>query len=134
MGFPCPIVQSDLTLFDTTDHGAVSAGIASMAVDLDLEFSRYLPLFEQTARLLGFYVAPTAQPHQHSVLAVTEVESPGDFLPRGRRLSVGQVRWMSMSEILDSIESFDEWTQFLFAQLGALGNRIQSDAEPSLFP
>jgi hypothetical protein len=134
MGFPCPLAHDDLTLFDQEDHGAVSAGLASLAIDLDLEYSRYLPLFENSVSLLGYYVAPTDEPHKFTILAVAQADSPPDFLPRGKRLSVGNLSWMTLGEIAGSLSSFDGWTQFLFAEIEGIGNRLQTDAQPTLLP
>jgi hypothetical protein len=37
VGFFCPVVYDDLTLFDQADHGIVESGVRALTVDLNLD-------------------------------------------------------------------------------------------------
>jgi hypothetical protein len=37
VGFSCPVVYDDLTLFDQADHGIVESGVRALTVDLNLD-------------------------------------------------------------------------------------------------
>lgn len=117
IGFPIPICHDDLTLLDQDDHGAISAGLTAVAMDLDLEFSPEFPAFEQSADLIGIVAAPSDETGivLFAVVSVTAVER---FQPSGRRLAVGSLHWRSLGQSDISSGDFDPASMFLMEKLG----------------
>lgn len=132
VGFTSPLVHDDLTLFDMEDHGAVISALSSVSMDLDLEYSRYLPYFETSSNLVGCYLVPTLEEYRFTLLAIVEVEAPADFLPIGKRLSVGNMSWRTFSEIVDSPLVYDDWSRYLFNESRQIWDRLGRYGQPDL--
>ncbi len=110
LGFTVPVEHDDMTLFEFDNHGVINAGLTAAAIDLDLEFSRDLPYFENNSKFSGclFY----ERPNQHALLGIVKITSPEFFYPETKRLAINELGWVDLCNIPK--HNFDPWTeQFL---------------------
>lgn len=113
--FSSPIAHDDYTLFDVKDHGAVTAALTALAIDLDLEFSPEFTRFEQRARLkLCLLSLDQEFPF---VLTAVEVEAPSSYQPFSKRLSIGGFEWTSLNDACRNASQFEPWSQELISKL-----------------
>ncbi|NJC34643.1 hypothetical protein GGR88_002157 [Sphingomonas jejuensis] len=112
--FASPLAQSDRTLFDLFDHGAVTTSLMALATDLDLYLSPHLPGFEESARLTGAVVFTDPM---KSLVGFVEVVPPPDYTPYSRKLSIGGFEWAPISTLTSNINEFDPWTVSIIRHL-----------------
>lgn len=103
-------------MFDVDDHGIVSAGLTALAIDLDFEFGRDLPLFEESAELATCAVVPD-RAGVKSLLGLVRVEAPEEFQPTDRRLSISDLHWIDIAKRSSyRTTEFDPWSRYLLRE------------------
>lgn len=117
VGFTTPICHDDYTLFDYEDHGAVSAALTAVAIDLDLEFTPEFTKFEEDA-VIRFCIPLTEAEHQ-SFIAVVEVKAPKDYRVHSKRLAMNDMEWIPMSRAEDTRAAFDPWSATIIEKITA---------------
>jgi len=115
IGFPVPLCHDDMTLFELESHGIVSAGLTATAIDLDLEFSAEFPSFEEDARLDAL-IPVSGEKGEVALAGIVLVQAPADFEPAGRRLSVSELRWLSLNNSGIRVRDLDPWSKNLLRQ------------------
>jgi hypothetical protein len=120
IGFSTPVVHDDMTLFDYEDHGLVSAGLTALAIDLDIEFSGYLPKIEDAARLQACPIVPGA-PGGLNMLGLVRVEVPAHFEPGGRRLAIRDLEWLPADMRRQRLNEFDPWSRYVLKEFPLVG-------------
>ncbi len=119
LGFTVPVEHDDMTLFEFENHGVVNAGLTAAAIDLDLEFSRDLPFFENNSKFLGCLFFEHRG--KSALLGLVKVASPGFFYPETKRLAVNDLGWV---EPFDKPRySFDPWTEHFLSWVQAKKRR-----------
>ncbi len=116
LGFANPIDVLDLTLFDQDDHGLVTAGLSAVFNDLDLEFSEFLPLLEDSADLIC--VLPVQwRKDQRALLGCVIIDAPSDFRPADRRLAIDAIEWWPIGAAHVRPGLFDPWSKEVLEHL-----------------
>ena len=113
--FTSPRAHDDYTLFDFKDHGAVTAALTALAIDLDLEFSAEFPKFEDQAKLKFCISNPSGT--LPSLLTVVEVEAPTHYQPFSKKLSIGGFEWISFASAVEQTLNFDPWSRAYLARV-----------------
>lgn len=112
IGFFCPVVHNDLTLFDQADHGIVASGMRALTVDLNLDSDLHLT---QGAALRGFVCAGNDDPP--NLLGVVTFEAPEWLEPFTRRLAINDLSWHDLQVQLNHHEDFDPWSRIILENL-----------------
>src|SRR5690606_31737873 len=109
----------DMTFFEFDNHGVVNAGLTAAAIDLDLEFSRDLPFFENNSRFLGCLFFEHRC--ETALLGLVKVTTPEFFYPETKRLAVNELGWI---EPFNKPQySFDPWSESFLNWLQAKKRR-----------
>ena len=115
IGFFCPVVHDDLTLFDQADHGIVASGLRAVSVDLnltpDLQLSR-------GAELKGFICANNDDPP--NLLGIIAFQAPEWLEPITRRLAINDLAWHDLDCQINHYEDFDPWSRLVLENLTGL--------------
>ncbi|HZF96085.1 MAG TPA: winged helix-turn-helix domain-containing protein [Allosphingosinicella sp.] len=114
IGFTAPVTKQDRSLFDRGDHGATSAGLAALAIDLDMHVGSLARPLEDAATLL-FYVLPEDGSPPDSVLAVVRYVAPDDFEPMTKRLAINDLAWLDLRQGFNNFDDFDPWTKHIIS-------------------
>ncbi|MGY3033467.1 hypothetical protein ACVIIV_002637 [Bradyrhizobium sp. USDA 4354] len=128
IGFFCPVVHDDLTLFDQDDHGIVASGMRALSVDLHLDSDVQL---SRAAELKAFIC--TNENTTSNLLGVIALQAPDWLEPISRRLAINDLAWHDLRTQTNHFEDFDPWSQLIlentkFVLEDAL--RGSSDATP----
>ncbi|MCP3460722.1 winged helix-turn-helix domain-containing protein [Bradyrhizobium sp. CCGUVB23] len=122
VGFFCPVVHDDLTLFDQEDHGIVASGLRAVSVDLSLSTDLQL---SRGAELKGFICANNDNPL--NLLGVVAFQAPEWLEPITRRLAINDLAWHDLKFQINHYEDFDPWSRLVLENLtGLLGHEAQS--------
>jgi hypothetical protein len=122
VGFFCPVVHDDLTLFDQADHGIVASGLRAVSVDLNLTTDLQL---SRSAELKGFVCANSD--NLSNLLGVIAFQAPEWLEPVTRRLAINDLAWHDVQFQLNHYEDFDPWSRLVMENLaGLLGYEAQS--------
>jgi HB1, ASXL, restriction endonuclease HTH domain len=130
VGFFCPVVHDDLSLFDQADHGIVTSGMRAVSVDLnltpDLQLSR-------NAELKGFICAN--DDNRPNLLGIIVFEAPEWLEPITRRLAINDLAWHDLQLPINHHEDFDPWSRLVLENLeGVLGHEARNcDAAASAY-
>lgn len=115
IGFFCPVVHDDLTLFDQADHGIVASGLRAVSVDLnltpDLQLSR-------GAELKGFVCAH--DDGRPNLLGIITFQAPEWLEPITRRLAINDLAWHDLQFQINHYEDFDPWSRLVLENLTEL--------------
>jgi hypothetical protein len=115
IGFFCPVVHDDFTLFDQADHGIVASGVRALSVDLNLTPD---PALSQNAKLRGFVCSNGD--NTPNLLGLVTFEAPEWLEPFTRRLAINDLAWHDLHVQLNHYEDFDPWSQLIFENVRAL--------------
>jgi len=115
IGFTTPVCHDDYTLFDYEDHGAVTAALTAIAIDLDLEFTPEFTRFEEDATLR--FCIPIADVRHPSFIAVVEVKAPKDYRLHPKRLAINEMEWVPISTLKDNRAAFDPWSATIIEKI-----------------
>ena len=107
--FCAPLTQNDRSLFDRRYHGALASSISTVAVDLDLEYSKAFQEIERSSRLSGGFFSEL-EGGNYGVL-VSTVRLPSDYGVFTRRLAITDLQWMLLPDFFDREEEFDLWSR-----------------------
>lgn len=114
IGFSTPVSRYDESLFDRSDHGALRAGLAAMAVDLDVRFGVGRASPEGAARLL-YYVTPDEEAEPNALLAVIKFVADEGFEPFSKRLAINDLAWIDIERSFNDLDDFDPWSKHIIA-------------------
>jgi hypothetical protein len=117
IGFTTPVCHDDYTLFDYEDHGAVTAALTAVAIDLDLEFTPEFTRFEEDANLR--FCIPITDAEHSSFVAVVEVKAPKDYRLQSKRLAINDMEWVPISTAKDNRAAFDPWSATIIEKIAA---------------
>lgn len=117
IGFTTPICHDDYTLFDFEDHGAVSAALTAVAIDLDLEFTPEFTKFEEDATLR--FCIPLTEIDFPTFVAVVEVKAPEHYRFHSKRLAINDMEWVSIANVKDNRAAFDPWSATIIERISA---------------
>ncbi|WP_083860014.1 winged helix-turn-helix domain-containing protein [Bradyrhizobium diazoefficiens] len=117
LGFFCPVVHDDLTLFDQADHGIVSSGMRALSVDLHLDADRDL---SGGAELKGFVCSQETNPNTPNLLGVVAFHAPEWLEPITRRLAINDLAWHNLHSPVNHYEDFDPWSRLILENIGGL--------------
>ena len=112
IGFFTPVIEDDLTLFDQSDHGIVSAGIRAVSVDLDLPREDVWQRIAEQSTIDCFLLS--SRNGTHDLLALILFQCPDWFEPLTRRLAINDLHWHDLSMPINHIEDFDPWSRLVF--------------------
>lgn len=112
IGFTTPVTRYDNSLFDHTDHGAVRAGVAAMATDLDLRWADSRGPLEDAAELLT-YIQHDEMPSGAVILAVIRFEAWEGFEPFTKRLAINDLAWVDIGMRFNDFDDFDPWSKHI---------------------
>jgi hypothetical protein len=112
VGFFCPVVNDDLTLFDQADHGIVESGVRALAVDLNLTADAQLA---RNAELKCFLCVNHDSPP--NLLGLVTFQAPEWFEPFTRRLAINDLSWHDTQVQLNHYEDFDPWSRMILENL-----------------
>lgn len=108
VGFFCPIVHDDLTLFDQADHGIVASGVRALSLDLSFDPDARL---SEAAELRGFVC--TGETENSNLLGVITLQAPEWLEPLTRRLAINDLAWHDLHLQFNHYEDFDPWSQLI---------------------
>lgn len=114
IGFTTYISKNDSSLFDGSDHGAARAGLAAMAIDLDLPTGRNGFALNATSELL-FFVEPECAVESLAMLAVIKFEVSHEFEPFTKRLAINDLHWEDIGHSINNIDDFDPWSKHILS-------------------
>jgi hypothetical protein len=120
IGFFCPVVQDDLTLFDQADHGIVASGIRALTVDLSLPPE---PEFARSADLRSFVCVNDDDPP--NLLGLICFQAPEWFEPLTRRLAINDLSWHDIDVPVNYYEDFDPWSRLILENVQRILGREQ---------
>ncbi|WP_315768042.1 winged helix-turn-helix domain-containing protein [Bradyrhizobium sp. SZCCHNR2012] len=125
VGFFCPVVHDDLTLFDQDDHGIVASGIRALALDLNLTPDAEL---ESRAELKCFVC--TDEHDLPNLLGIIALQAPDWFEPLTRRLAINDLSWHDIRVQLNHYEDFDPWSRLILQNISRVlgGRALSADA------
>jgi hypothetical protein len=123
IGFFCPVVHDDLTLFDQADHGVVECGVRALAIDLNLSIDAS---FSQNAKLKGFVCA--SQGNSLDLLGLVAFQAPEWFEPFTRRLAINDLAWHDTRVRLNHYEDFDPWSRLILEHFSKFVGPKEFDA------
>jgi hypothetical protein len=112
IGFTTFVSGHDNSLFDADDHGSARAGLAAMAIDLDLPTGRDGFALNAKSELL-FFVEPCCEGEQSAILAVVKFEVADEFEPFTKRLAINDLRWENLERGINNIDDFDPWSKHI---------------------
>jgi hypothetical protein len=118
IGFYTPVLAGDLGLFDQADHGIVTSGVRSLAMDLDLLDRQLWDTLASGAELRSFVFADaqiTGGATDFSVgadlLAVVVFSCPEWLDPTTKRLAINDIEWLNLQLPRNHEEDFDPWSR-----------------------
>jgi hypothetical protein len=114
IGFTTYVSGHDNSLFDGADHGSARAGLAAMAIDLDLHTGRDGFALNASSELL-FFVEPCCEGEPSAILAVVKYEVADEFEPLTKRLAINDLRWENLERGINNIEDFDPWSKHIIS-------------------
>ncbi|MDH2355609.1 winged helix-turn-helix domain-containing protein [Bradyrhizobium sp. SSUT112] len=123
LGFFCPVVHDDLTLFDQADHGIVSSGMRALSVDLNLDADRDLT---KDAELRGFICSQ--ETNRPNLLGVVAFHAPEWLEPITSRLAINDLAWHNLHSPINHYEDFDPWSRLILENIRSL---VWSEARSS---
>jgi hypothetical protein len=112
IGFFCPVVHDDLTLFDQADHGIVASGVRALTVDLNLAAN---PQLSRGAALRSFICA--TEESSLNLLGLVTLQAPDWLEPLTRRLAINDLAWHDLRLQVNHSEDFDPWSQVILENL-----------------
>lgn len=128
VGFFCPVVHDDLTLFDRADHGIVESGVRALTVDLNLTTDAQLA---RNAELKCFLC--TSHDNPPNLLGLVTFQAPEWFEPLTRRLAINDLSWHDTQVQLNHYEDFDPWSRMILENIDKVlgGHQRGADAAPA---
>ena len=117
VGFPSQISFHDSTLFSYLDLGARHCALNALVTDLDISI-RALGRsdgLEQPTILFGSVVRDKND--VPSVLCFLDWQCPSWFEPTRRRLSLNDMRWMSVDTPPNNFDEFEPWSTVILKNL-----------------
>ncbi|MBP1299810.1 hypothetical protein [Bradyrhizobium elkanii] len=122
IGFFCPVVHDDLTLFDQADHGIVASGVRALTVDLNLAPDPHL---SREAQLKGFICAKEDNPP--NLLGIITFQAPEWLEPFTRRLAINDLAWHDLQVQVNHYEDFDPWSRLILENIAGIVGREARD-------
>jgi hypothetical protein len=120
IGFFCPVVHDDLSLFDQADHGIVASGIRALMFDLSLTPE---PDFSLSADLRCFICVNEDDPP--NLLGLIGFQAPEWFEPLTRRLAINDLSWHDVDVPVNHYEDFDPWSRLVLENVRKILGREQ---------
>lgn len=114
IGFFAPVVKSDRGLFDQHDHGILSSGLETLAVDLDMSGDAAWHEIAADASVQSIVYAETGQ--RADLLGVVRINCPNWFEPLTRRLAINDLSWHDLSVPTNHFDDYDPWSQIVLQQ------------------
>jgi hypothetical protein len=112
VGFYAPVVRSDRSLFDQIDHGLVSSGIETLAIDLDLTGDSAWNELASRAELKSLVYMNFDL--KADLLGVVRLDCPSWFEPLTRRLAINDLSWQDLGSSPNHLEDYDPWSRVVF--------------------
>jgi hypothetical protein len=111
VGFFCPVVHDDLTLFDQADHGIVASGVRALTLDLNLTPD---PKLARAANLRAFICADDKP---SNLLGLITFQAPEWLEPFTRRLAINDLAWHDLHLQINHYEDFDPWSRLILENI-----------------
>lgn len=107
VGFYNLVTDNDITLFERDDHGVLSSGIRTIAMDLDLPVD---VIINSDSMQYSSFMCTFAEKGA-DLLAVMKYECPNWYEPLNRRLSLNDLTWLDATHVPNNMDDFDPWSQ-----------------------
>lgn len=111
IGFYAPVIKADHSLFSQADHGLVTSGLETLAIDLDMANDAEWHDLATNAHLQTLVYAEIGQ--RADLLGVVRLDCPSWFEPLTRRLAINDLTWHDLSKPTNHIEDYDPWSQIV---------------------